>query len=53
MHGKELCYHSAVYYHCTKLVDWTGGLTLKIIFMLSNDTHSPVYSCVEALQLCF
>ena len=29
----------------TGLVDWTGGLTLKIIFMLSNDTHSPVELC--------
>ena len=26
-------------------MDWTGGLTLKIIFMLSNDTHSPVGLC--------
>ena len=26
----------------TGLVDWTGGLTLKIIFTLSNETHSPV-----------
>ena len=26
-------------------MDWTGGLTLKIIFMLSNSTHSPVGFC--------
>ena len=26
-------------------MDWTGGLTLKIIIMLSNDTHSPVRLC--------
>ena len=26
-------------------MDWTGGLTLKMIFMLSNDTHSPVGLC--------
>ena len=26
-------------------MDGTGGLTLKIIFMLSNDTHSPVGLC--------
>ena len=26
-------------------MDWTGGLTLKFIFMLSNDTHSPVGLC--------
>ena len=26
----------------TGLVDWTGELTLKVIFMLSNETHSPV-----------
>ena len=25
----------------TGLVDWTGGLTLQIIFTLSNETHSP------------
>ena len=26
-------------------MDWTGGLTLKIIFMVSNDTHSHVGLC--------
>ena len=26
-------------------MDWTGELTIKIIFMLSNDTHSPVVLC--------
>ena len=26
-------------------MDWTGGLTLKIIFMLSNDTRTPVGLC--------
>ena len=26
-------------------MDWTSGLTLKIIFMLSNETHSPVELC--------
>ena len=26
-------------------MDWTGGLTLKIIFMLSNGTHSHVGLC--------
>ena len=35
----------AVYNHWTGLVDWTGGLTLKIIFMFSNNTHSPVGLC--------
>ena len=35
----------AVYINWTGLVDWTGGLTLKIIFMLSDDTHSPVELC--------
>ena len=34
-----------VYNHWTGLVDWTGGLMLKIIFMLSNDTHSPLELC--------
>ena len=23
-------------------MDWTGRLTLKIFFMLSNETHSPI-----------
>ena len=32
----------AVYNHWTGLVDWTGGLTLKTIFMLFNKTYSPV-----------
>jgi len=33
----------AVYNHCrTGLVDWTSGLTLKIIFMVSNESHLPV-----------
>ena len=32
----------AVYNHWTGLVDWTGGLTLKSIFMASNKTHWPV-----------
>ena len=35
----------AVYNHWTGPVDWTGGLTLKIIIMLSNDTRSPVRLC--------
>ena len=26
-------------------MDWVGGLTLKTISMLSNDTHSPVGLC--------
>ena len=26
----------------TPLVDCTGGVTLEIIFILSNETHSPV-----------
>ena len=29
----------------TGLMDWTGGLTVKIIFMLPNKTHSPVELC--------
>ena len=29
----------------TGLVNWTGGLTLKIIIMFSNDTHSPMRLC--------
>ena len=33
---------TAVYIHWTGLVDWTGGLTLKSIFMASNKTHWPV-----------
>ena len=36
---------TAIYNHWTGLVDWTGGLMLKIIFMLSNDTHSPLELC--------
>ena len=39
--NKGLCMESQV--TCwTGLVDWTCGLTLKIIFTLSNDTHSLV-----------
>ena len=34
--------YKAVYNHWTGLVDWTAGLTLKIIFTLSNETHPPV-----------
>ena len=30
----------------TGLVDWTGGLTLKIIFTLSNKTHFSLENCV-------
>ena len=26
-------------------MDWTCGLTLKIIFTLSNETHLPVELC--------
>ena len=32
-------------------MDWTGGLTLKIIFMLSNETHTPVELCGNAAAL--
>ena len=32
----------AVYNHWTGLVDRTDGLTLKIIFYTSNETHLPV-----------
>ena len=32
----------AIYNHWTGLVDWAGGLTLKIIFILYNETQSPV-----------
>ena len=36
----------AVYNHWTGLVDWTGGLTLKIIFT------GPVLACGVMLKLC-
>ena len=26
-------------------MDWTGGQTLEVIFMLSNETHTPVELC--------
>ena len=26
-------------------MDWTGGVTLKTISVLSNETHSPVELC--------
>ena len=32
----------AVYNPLTGLVDWTGGMTLKSIFMASIKTHWPV-----------
>ena len=32
----------AIYNHWAGLVNWTGGLTLKIIFALFNKTYSPV-----------
>ena len=32
-------------------MDWTGGLTLKIIFMLSNETHSPDLCAVLFLAI--
>ena len=35
----------AVYNNWTGLVNWTGGLTLKIIFTLFNKTCSPVELC--------
>ena len=36
-----------MYNHWTGLglVDWTGGLTLKIIFTLFNKTYLPVELC--------
>ena len=37
----ELC-SLAVYNHWTGMMDWTGGLTLKSIFMASNRTQWPV-----------
>ena len=30
---------------CLQSLDWTGGLTLEIIFMLSNEAYSPVELC--------
>jgi len=32
----------AVYNHWTGIVDWTGGLTLKINFVFSDKIHLPV-----------
>jgi len=43
----------AVYNHWTGLVDWTGGLTLKIIFTLLNNTYTRLWSYVETLQRSF
>ena len=40
----------AIYNHRTGLVDWTGGLTLKLFFTLSNETHLPMELCGITLQ---
>ena len=38
----------------TGVVDWGGGQALKVIkviFTPSNETHSPIWSCVEPCSL--
>ena len=49
-----IVYHTnaAVYNYWTGLVDWTGGMTLKIIFTLSNETHMPMEWCGTLSFLC-